>query len=99
MIRSKDTVFNFGKYRSKNIGEIIEKDLGYICWAILHIPDFIVDNQVVELMRQNPNGLNHSSYLNGRFFFEKDPVKLEEGNRLEVEESIEKNQSKKAILN
>lgn len=45
-----DDALAFGKHKDKFIWEVIEKDPGWLKWAIANIKDFEIDNEAYEAL-------------------------------------------------
>ena len=80
MLYNKNTQLSFGKYKGITINALINIDLGYLCFCIKDIEDFVVDDDVMKLMYINSSLLNSSTRISIKVLFEDDGDKEEIAN-------------------
>ena len=47
MVYKLTYTIDFGKYNGLSIKEVAEKDIGYLCWCVKNINDFVLDNDAL----------------------------------------------------
>lgn len=84
-------VINFGKYSGLSIKEIAHKDLGYLCWCVKNIKEFILDNETLVFLNENSNSLINSSYINLEYLLDDDDLSMKIKQKREIENIIKAN--------
>jgi hypothetical protein len=82
MIYKKNDTLNFGKYKGILLSQLVDRDLGYICWCITNIKEFVLDKEMIYLIKINYKNLSNSSFVSAESLFES-----EESNIIITEEA------------
>ncbi|WP_417429847.1 hypothetical protein [Halpernia sp.] len=84
-------IINFGKYNGLSIEDIAHKDLGYLCWCVKNITEFILDNETLVFLNENSNSLFNSSYINLDYLLDNDDANVKIKQKKEIENIIKAN--------
>ena len=96
MIYKKNDILTFGKYKGIIISKLIKVDFGYICWCMKNIEDFVLDEEMIYLLRINYQNLNKSSIIKGEYFFSNNDIDSEI--KKEIDNLIKTNFTKHILL-
>lgn len=91
MIYKLTQTIDFGKYKDLSIKEVAENDIGYLCWCVKNINDFVLDNETLMFLHSNYANMFNSSYVSIDYLFENDDLRLKQKQINEIENIIKAN--------
>ncbi len=98
MVYKLTYTIDFGKYNGLSIKEVAEKDIGYLCWCVKNINDFVLDNETLIFLHSNCANMSISTDVSIDFVFENDDLSLKQKQIIEIENIIKANLIKYEFL-